>query len=146
MRNKKEIIFGKVIEMATAVKRIGVLTSGGDAPGMNAAVRAVVRTAQNMGIECIGIRRGYHGLISGDFVELSGSDVSHILSEGGTILYTARCDIDVINDNHDAFFGGHLPAPTPETLVDLQHAVRTHHADVGIAIDGDADRLGIIDD
>ena len=78
--------------MTPAVKRIGVLTSGGDAPGMNAAVRAVVRTAQTFGIECIGIRRGYHGLISGDFVELKGTDVSHILSEGGTILYTARCD------------------------------------------------------
>ena len=78
--------------MTTAVKRIGVLTSGGDAPGMNAAVRAVVRTAQNLGIECIGIRRGYHGLISGDFVELKGTDVSHILSMGGTILYTARCE------------------------------------------------------
>ena len=78
--------------MTTAVKRIGVLTSGGDAPGMNAAVRAVVRSAQNFGIECIGIRRGYHGLISGDFVELKGSDVSHILSQGGTMLYTARCD------------------------------------------------------
>ena len=60
-----------------------------------------------------------------------------------TILYTARCDIDVINDRHDAFFGGHLPAPTPETLVDLQAAVRDHHAQVGIATDGDADRLGI---
>lgn len=78
--------------MTTAVKRIGILTSGGDAPGMNAAVRAVVRTALNMGISCIGIRRGYHGLISGDFVELNGTDVSHILSEGGTILYTARCE------------------------------------------------------
>ena len=78
--------------MTNAVKRIGVLTSGGDAPGMNAAVRAVVRTAQSMGIECIGIRRGYQGLISGDFVELKGSDVSHILSLGGTILYTARCE------------------------------------------------------
>lgn len=78
--------------MTNAVKRIGVLTSGGDAPGMNAAVRAVVRTAQNLGIECIGIRRGYHGLISGDFVELKGTDVSHILSMGGTILYTARCE------------------------------------------------------
>lgn len=78
--------------MTTAVKRIGVLTSGGDAPGMNAAVRAVVRSAQNMGIECIGIRRGYYGLISGDFVELRGTDVSHILCEGGTILYTARCE------------------------------------------------------
>ena len=63
-----------------------------------------------------------------------------------TILYTARCDIDVINDRHDAFFGRHLPAPNPETLVDLQYAVREHRADVGIATDGDADRLGIIDE
>ena len=63
-----------------------------------------------------------------------------------TILYTARCDIDVINDRHDAFFGRHLPAPNPDTLVDLQYAVKEHHADVGIATDGDADRLGIIDE
>ncbi len=63
-----------------------------------------------------------------------------------TIFYTARCDIDVINDRHDAFFGRHLPAPNPETLVDLQVAVREHNADVGIATDGDADRLGIIDE
>ena len=63
-----------------------------------------------------------------------------------TILYTARCDIDVINDRHDAFFGGHLPAPNPDTLRDLQGIVRDHHADIGIATDGDADRLGIIDE
>ena len=63
-----------------------------------------------------------------------------------TILYTARCDVDVINDQHDAFFGRHLPAPTPETLTDLQQAVREHNANVGIATDGDADRLGIIDE
>ena len=63
-----------------------------------------------------------------------------------TILYTARCDVDVINDQHDAFFGRHLPAPTPETLLDLQQAVREHNANVGIATDGDADRLGIIDE
>ena len=63
-----------------------------------------------------------------------------------TILYTSRCDVDVINDRHDAFFGRHLPAPNPETLVDLQYAVREHRADVGIATDGDADRLGIIDE
>ncbi len=63
-----------------------------------------------------------------------------------TILYTCRCDIDVINDRHDAFFGRHLPAPNPETLTDLQYAVREHRADVGIATDGDADRLGIIDE
>lgn len=63
-----------------------------------------------------------------------------------TILYTARCDVDVINDRHDAFFGGHLPAPNPDTLRDLQGVVRDHHADMGIATDGDADRLGIIDE
>ena len=63
-----------------------------------------------------------------------------------TILYTARCDVDVINDRHDAFFGRHLPAPTPDTLTDLQKAVREHNANVGIATDGDADRLGIIDE
>ncbi len=63
-----------------------------------------------------------------------------------TILYTARCDVDVINDRHDAFFGRHLPAPNPETLADLQKAVRDHNADVGIATDSDADRQGIIDE
>ena len=63
-----------------------------------------------------------------------------------TILYTCRCDVDVINDQHDAFFGRHLPAPTPETLLDLQQAVREHNANVGIATDGDADRLGLSDE
>ena len=75
-----------------AMKRIGVLTSGGDAPGMNAAVRAVTRTALAQGMECIGIRRGWQGLINGDFVKLNSSSVGHILSRGGTILYTARSD------------------------------------------------------
>ncbi|MCI8539333.1 MAG: 6-phosphofructokinase [Oscillospiraceae bacterium] len=74
------------------MKRIGVLTSGGDAPGMNAAVRAVARTAISMGIECIGIRRGWNGLINGDFVRLDTSSVSHIINKGGTILYTARSE------------------------------------------------------
>jgi len=74
------------------IKRIGVLTSGGDAPGMNAAVRAVVRTALSCGIECIGIRRGWQGLINADFVKLDSSSVGHILSRGGTILYTARSE------------------------------------------------------
>ena len=63
-----------------------------------------------------------------------------------TILYTARCDVNIINDRHDAFFGGHLPAPNEETLVDLQHEVLERHADLGIATDGDADRLGVIDE
>lgn len=73
-----------------AVKRIGILTSGGDAPGMNACVRAVVRTALYHGIECYGIRRGYNGLISGDIVKLDEKTVSHIINRGGTVLYTAR--------------------------------------------------------
>ena len=72
------------------IMRIGVLTSGGDAPGMNAAVRAVVRTAMGYDIECVGIRRGWNGLVFSDFVPLNSSKVSHILSDGGTILYTAE--------------------------------------------------------
>ena len=73
-----------------SVKRIGVLTSGGDAPGMNACVRAVVRTALHHGIECYGIRRGYNGLISGDIIKLDEKSIAHIINRGGTILYTAR--------------------------------------------------------
>ena len=73
-----------------SIKRIGVLTSGGDAPGMNACVRAVVRTALYHGIDCFGIRRGYNGLITGDVIHLDEKNVSHIINRGGTILYTAR--------------------------------------------------------
>ena len=73
-----------------SVKRIGVLTSGGDAPGMNPCVRAVVRTAIYHGIECYGIRRGWNGLISGDIVRLDEKSVAHTINRGGTILYTAR--------------------------------------------------------
>ena len=62
------------------IKRIGVLTSGGDAPGMNAAVRAVARTALANGIECIGIRRGWQGLIYCDFIQLTRANVGHLLS------------------------------------------------------------------
>ena len=76
--------------MDKEMKRIGVLTSGGDAPGMNAAVRAVVRAAMFRGIECVGIRRGYNGLIAGDIKKLDSGSVNHILNRGGTILYTAR--------------------------------------------------------
>ena len=73
-----------------SVKRIGVLTSGGDAPGMNAAVRAVVRTALYHGVEVYGIRRGYNGLISGDIVKLDEKSVAHTINRGGTVLNTAR--------------------------------------------------------
>ncbi|MCI8619558.1 MAG: 6-phosphofructokinase [Oscillospiraceae bacterium] len=78
--------------MSMSVKRIGVLTSGGDAPGMNACVRSVVRTALYRGIECYGIRRGWNGLISGDVVKLDEKNVGHIINRGGTILYTARSE------------------------------------------------------
>ena len=74
------------------MKKIGVLTSGGDAPGMNAAIRAVVRRGLSMGLEVIGVRRGYAGLISGDFATLAASSVGDIIHRGGTILHTARSD------------------------------------------------------
>ncbi|MDD6219666.1 MAG: 6-phosphofructokinase [Clostridia bacterium] len=73
------------------MKSIAVLTSGGDAPGMNAAVRAVVRTACQRGIKVYGINRGYSGLISGDIYEMNLRTVSNIITRGGTILYSARC-------------------------------------------------------
>ncbi len=73
------------------MKTIGVLTSGGDAPGMNAAVRSVVRTAIAMGMNVKGIRRGYSGLIDDDIIDLDARSVSDIIHRGGTMLYTARC-------------------------------------------------------
>lgn len=74
-----------------SVKTIGVLTSGGDAPGMNAAIRAVVRAAIKKGMRVVGIRRGYNGLIHGDIFEMDMRSVSDIIQRGGTLLYTARC-------------------------------------------------------
>ncbi len=71
-------------------RKIAVHTSGGDAPGMNACVRSVVRTALYHGIECYGIRRGWNGLINGDVLHLDEKKISHIINRGGTILYTAR--------------------------------------------------------
>jgi len=73
-------------------KKIGVLTSGGDAPGMNAAVRAVVRSAMARGVEVVAIPRGYDGLIKGDVKQLTSLDVANISGWGGTILYSDRCD------------------------------------------------------
>lgn len=72
-------------------KRIGILTSGGDAPGMNAAIRSVVRTAISRGVECMGIYRGYRGLIEGDIKLLDMRSVSNIINHGGTVLYSDRC-------------------------------------------------------
>ena len=73
------------------IKKIGVLTSGGDAPGMNAALRAVVRSAIYNNVEVVGVQRGYNGLMHNDFVPLSARSVSETLQKGGTILQTARC-------------------------------------------------------
>mgnify|MGYP002550953678 FL=1 len=73
-----------------SVKRIAVLTSGGDAPGMNAAVRSVARTALSKGVEVFGVYRGYNGLISGDIFPMNLRSVSDIIHRGGTMLYTAR--------------------------------------------------------
>lgn len=77
--------------MAKQVKTIGVLTSGGDAPGMNAAIRAVVRTAIHKGLIVKGIMRGYAGLLQEEIVDMNSTSVSDIIHRGGTILYTARC-------------------------------------------------------
>lgn len=78
--------------MKSAVKRIGVLTSGGDAPGMNAAIRSVVRASMHMGIECLGIRRGFNGLITGDITSMDFVQTSGLIGRGGTVLYTARSE------------------------------------------------------
>lgn len=77
--------------MGSQVKTIGVLTSGGDAPGMNAAIRAVVRTALGVGLKVKGVRRGYNGLLEEDIIDMDSRSVSDIIQRGGTILYTARC-------------------------------------------------------
>ena len=76
--------------MENKIKKIGILTSGGDAPGMNAAVRAVTRAALSKGIQVVGVRRGYAGLIAGDVFDMSVRDVSNILQAGGTALFSAR--------------------------------------------------------
>lgn len=77
--------------MAKEIKTIGVLTSGGDAPGMNAAIRAVVRTAIAKGLKVKGIKKGYHGLLNEEIIDMEAKDVSDIIQRGGTILGTARC-------------------------------------------------------
>ncbi len=86
-------IFGNELKtnQPQKLRRVGVLTSGGDAPGMNAAIRAVVRTCIVNGIQPIGIKRGYNGLLTNDFMEMNARTVNGITSKGGTMLYTARC-------------------------------------------------------
>lgn len=81
-----------MVNTTSKVRRIGVLTSGGDAPGMNPVVRSVVRTCLHLGIECVGIRRGFAGLLAGDIRPLDYDASSGLIRRGGTKLYTARCD------------------------------------------------------
>ena len=84
-----------------ALKTIGVLTSGGDAPGMNAAIRAVVRTGLANGLKVKGIRRGYTGLLEEDIIDMEAKSVSDIIQKGGTILYTARCPEFMTKEGQD---------------------------------------------
>ena len=102
-------------------KKIGILTSGGDAPGMNAAIRAAARRAMSEGIEVVGIREGYNGLINGNIVPLDTHAVSNIITHGGTILYSSRC-------------------PEFKTEEGVQKAVQTckeHGIDAVVALGGD---------
>ena len=78
--------------MKSTIKKIGVFTSGGDSPGMNAAIRSVVRTCAYMKVDCVGIFRGYQGLIEGDYKPMDARSVNNIINKGGTILKSARCD------------------------------------------------------
>jgi len=78
--------------MKSAIKKIGVFTSGGDSPGMNAAIRSVVRTCAYLKVDCVGVFRGYEGLIEGDFKPMDARSVNNIINKGGTILKSARCN------------------------------------------------------
>ena len=75
-----------------SVKKIAVLTSGGDAPGMNACIRAVYLAARNEGIDVIGYQHGYNGLLKQDYVEFAHKDIRNLIQRGGTVLYSARCE------------------------------------------------------
>jgi 6-phosphofructokinase 1 len=91
----------EVIVMEKKIKTIGVLTSGGDAPGMNAAIRAIVRSALHAGVNVKGIRRGYMGLLEEDIIDMDSKSVSDIIQRGGTILYTARCQEFITQEGQD---------------------------------------------
>jgi len=83
------------------IKKIAVLTSGGDAPGMNAAIRAVVRTAAHKDIKVVGIRKGYSGLLHGEMEDMTARSVSETIHRGGTVLYTARCPEMMTTEGQD---------------------------------------------
>ena len=112
--------------MNEPINKIAVLTSGGDAPGMNAAIRAVVRACAYYRVDCIGVYRGYQGLIEGDFKELSARHVSNIINKGGTILKSARC----------------LEFRTPEGRKKAYETLKRHKIDALIVIGGDGSFTG----
>ncbi len=112
--------------MSKEIKTIGVLTSGGDAPGMNAAIRAVVRTALARGLKVKGIKKGYQGLLNEEIVDMESQDVSDIIQKGGTILGTARC----------------LEFKTPEGQAKGAEICRKHGIDGIVVIGGDGSYRG----
>ncbi|MBO4452781.1 MAG: 6-phosphofructokinase [Clostridia bacterium] len=112
-----------------SVKKIGVLTSGGDAPGMNAAIRAVTRLALYRGVEVAGIYNGYQGLIDGNIKDLHERDVSFIINRGGTMLYTARSD----------------EFRTPEGMKKAVENCKKHHIDGIVTIGGDGTFRGAVE-
>lgn len=112
--------------MAKEIKTIGVLTSGGDAPGMNAAIRAVVREALHRGLKVKGIKRGYAGLLNEDIIDMDAKSVSDTISRGGTILQTARC----------------LEFVTPEGQARGAEICKKHGIDAIVVIGGDGSFKG----
>lgn len=112
--------------MQKEIKTIAVLTSGGDAPGMNAAIRAVVRSALAKGIKVKGITRGYHGLLREEIIDLESKDVSDIIQRGGTVLGTARC----------------MEFKTPEGQEKGAAICRKHGIDGIVVIGGDGSYMG----
>lgn len=111
------------------IKKIGVLTSGGDAPGMNAAIRSVTRAAISYGVEVVGIYRGYRGLIDGDLKVFTARDVSNIINDGGTMLYSDRC----------------LEFKTPEGMAKAVATCEKYEIDGIVCIGGDGTFKGAID-
>src|SRR5580704_5278708 len=110
------------------ISKLAVLTSGGDAPGMNPCIRSVVRTAIYNGIEVVGIRRGYQGLIEDDMYEMGTRSVSNVLNLGGTVLKTARC----------------LPFRTDEGMETAYQNVKKHELDALVVIGGDGTFTGAL--
>lgn len=115
--------------MNRTIRKIGVLTSGGDAPGMNAAIRAVVRTGNYYGLTVMGIKRGYNGLINGEMIKMDARSVSETLQKGGTILQTARC----------------LEFKEPEGVKKACDIARVYGLDGLIVIGGDGSFRGALD-